>query len=112
MLHVLLRELDEVRTDPIADAARAGVQHEPHVIGRIETDLDEVIAGAERAEVIDIVAAADPRMLVEDRLVVLRKALPSASGRPGQLVPRAAIALAAVRAAAVRHRLLDREAQL
>jgi hypothetical protein len=49
---VLLGQLDEHRADEVADAARARVQHEPDEAGLVEADLDEVVARAQRAQVL------------------------------------------------------------
>ena len=46
----LLRAANVVIADPVADAARAGVQREPDGVVFVETNLDEMIAAAERAE--------------------------------------------------------------
>ena len=82
------------------------------LIALVETDLDEVVAAAERAEVIDVVAAADARVLVDDLLERRgRASFHAFAAVRRQLAPRAAIAAAAVRRAAVRHGLLDRRAQ-
>src|SRR3569623_1331100 len=50
LAHVLLRELDKILADGIADAAAARVQHHPHVLVLVETQLDEVIAAAQCPE--------------------------------------------------------------
>jgi hypothetical protein len=38
LAHVLLRKLDEVGTDAVADATRAAVEHDPHAVLFVETD--------------------------------------------------------------------------
>src|SRR3569623_826658 len=50
LAHDLLREFDKILTDGIADAAAARVQHHPHVLVLVETQLDEVIAAAQSPE--------------------------------------------------------------
>src|SRR5512134_4038157 len=69
-LRILLRQLDEVGPDRVADAAAAGVQHRPHAIRLIEADLDEMVAAAQRAELVRPARVApdplpDPSMLVK-----------------------------------------------
>ena len=65
-LHVLLRQGDEVLPDSVADPARAGVEHQPDRLVLVEADLDEMIAGAEGAEVVLPIAAGEVRILVRD----------------------------------------------
>src|SRR6266851_5856778 len=50
--HMLLGALDEIAADGVADAARARMQHHPHPLLGIEADLDEMVAGTERAEMV------------------------------------------------------------
>src|SRR5438477_12315673 len=52
MLHIAACELDEVGADRVADAAAARVQHHPGALRFVETDLDEMIAAAERAHLL------------------------------------------------------------
>src|SRR6185503_4602761 len=52
LAHLVLGALDEVAADAVADAARAAVEHEPDAIRLVEADLDEVVAAAERAELL------------------------------------------------------------
>jgi hypothetical protein len=73
--HVLLREFDEVRADAVADAARATVQHDPDALRLVEADLDEVVAAAERAEVLGGRPAVEPRVL-RDQLLARRRRRP------------------------------------
>ena len=47
-LHVVAGQVDKILADDVAGAARARMQHHPHVVVFIETYLDEMIAGAER----------------------------------------------------------------
>ena len=49
---------DEFLGDLVADAPRAGLEHDPHVVTLIEADLDEVVPGTVRAELEDRVVAA------------------------------------------------------
>lgn len=50
LAHILTRQLDEVGAHATSNAARTAVQHEPDIFRFIQTDLNEVVAGAERAE--------------------------------------------------------------
>ena len=59
-LHLAPRELDEVRADPVAGAAAAAVEHHPDAVLLVEADLDEVVAAAERAELLVRAARARP----------------------------------------------------
>ncbi len=84
-LHVAPGKLDEVMADGVADAAAARVQHHPHPAGFVETDLDEVIAAAQGADLVDPVGEAPEgleqlRVLVGHRIERRREGL----GRVGQ----------------------------
>ena len=108
--HVGLREFDEQAADRIADATRAAVQHEPHVVRFVDAHFDEVIAGAERAEMRVVVRLFQLRILVDDPLEARLQRLPRfGHGGRRAVAPRARIA--AARRAAVRHRAFDRAAQ-
>jgi hypothetical protein len=109
-LHLPLGEGDEVRADAVTDPARARVQHDPHLLALVEADLDEVVAGAERAEVHDRVRLLDRRVLRGDAVEAGLEARPDRADRLRRLVPRALVA-AVVDGAAVRHGALDRRAQ-
>ena len=105
LLQLLARLLDEVGADPIADPTAAGVQHDPEPVGFVETELDEVVARAERAEVDHRVGAGHRRVLVLDPSQALGEAAGAkAGGDPSRdvLAPAGRLALAAVR-----HRLFD-----
>jgi hypothetical protein len=114
-----LGALDEVGADAVADAARARVQHHPHPVALVEADLDEVVAGAECAQMLERRALTDLRMLLDDRLQALGERCPAVYPvRPGlrdlgrHVLPGAPVALdAAAAGAPVRHRRLDRRAQ-
>src|SRR5262245_40968930 len=77
-LGILLRQLDEVRADRIADAAAARMQHDPDAVRLVEADLDEVVAAAERAELVRPAGALafsflDAGMFIEDPIEALLK---------------------------------------
>src|SRR6266567_5698322 len=77
LLHVLASQLDEVAAHAIADAPRTAVQHEPDHVRFIETNLDEVVAGSQGAQMIRVVSAIELRMLFKDGIVARLQALPS-----------------------------------
>jgi hypothetical protein len=52
--------------DGVADAARTRVQHEPDAVGLVEADFDEVVAGAQRAQVLVVVGLPQVRVLFDD----------------------------------------------
>ena len=106
---VLLRQLDEHGADRVADAARARMQHEPHRVLLVEADLDEVVAAAERAEVITVVGFREPRVVAAQLGELGLESRPCVIDESRHLAPRARIAPA--RCTAVRHRALDRRAQ-
>ena len=76
----------------------------------IQADLDEVVAGAERAEMV-CVARSQLRMLREDRVVRGFNVRPHVQLMRRRLRPRAAIASAVV-VSAVRHGVFDGGADL
>ena len=106
--HVLLGQLDEVRADPVAHAARAAVEHEPDAVRLVQAHLDEVVPGAERAEWFTWF-----ELLIRPCLAVIAsnrglRSLPRGDGRRWRVLPRALVA--APRRPPVRHRSLDRRA--
>ena len=96
---------------PIAlPTPREPLQHEPHVVRFVDAHFDEVIAGAERAEMRVVVRLFQLRILVDDPLEARLQRLPRfGHGGRRAVAPRARIA--AARRAAVRHRAFDRAAQ-
>src|SRR5690606_27393687 len=60
-----LGRVDEVRSDAVAGAARAGVEHDPHPVVLVEANLDEVVAAAHRAK-LAAGLAVDLRMAGDD----------------------------------------------
>src|SRR5688572_27352850 len=64
--HILTRELDERLTNDVADSTRTGMQHYPHRLLGIETDLDEVISTPERSELILRALLLHSRILLRD----------------------------------------------
>ena len=68
MRQLLARPLDEVAADQIPGAARTRVQHRPHRIFLVETDFDEVVAAAERTDLLVELVGADLAMPGLDRV--------------------------------------------
>jgi hypothetical protein len=66
-LHIALGALDEVAAELVADAARARVQHHPHRPVLIEAELDEVVSGAQRAQVPEPARVRGLGVLVDHR---------------------------------------------
>src|SRR5205807_9511760 len=51
-LRIAFCQFYEIGSDRVADAAAARMQHHPHAARLVEADLDEVVAAAERAELV------------------------------------------------------------
>src|SRR6185503_15101363 len=86
---ILLRERDEIGPDGVADAAAARMQHHPRLVRLVEAQLDEVVAAAERAQLVRPARAladafADTRMAFKNSLQLPFK-------RPGGSAPHATI---------------------
>src|SRR5436309_14467216 len=95
-LHVPARDFDEVAAHTVPDSARAAVEHEPNVFRFIQANFDEVIAGAERAEMIRMIAAIELWMFFENGVVARLERLPDFLVAQGDLSPSAHIAAAPV----------------
>src|SRR5690606_18430496 len=109
--HVLLGELDEVGADAVPHAARSRVQHHPDAVSLVEADLDEVVARAERAQLVQLRRLADLRVLVRDRVKLSAEARrPDLQRLLGRLTPAPAIAPSPTKA--MRHGALDRATDL
>ena len=109
-----LRQLDEVacRCGCRRRASReCSMTHTPSRL--VEADLDEVVAGAERAEVLDGRCRGRASGCLATICVVARRERRPGLARcaAGGVAPRAAVVAAAVVGAAVRHGALDRRAQ-
>src|SRR5882724_2096983 len=102
-LHVPACEFDEVAAHAVPDTARPAVQHEPHIFRFIQANFDEVIAGAERAEMIRMIAPIEFRMLFENGVVARLERLPDLIVARRNLSPSADIAAAPVIGAPVRN---------
>src|SRR5205823_3162960 len=79
-LGVTPRELDEVGANGVADAAAARMQHDPGAIVFVQAELDEMVAAAESAELVDPArpladALADAGMALHDPRQALLEAL-------------------------------------
>jgi hypothetical protein len=107
--HLLLGALDEVRADAVPDAARARVQHHPHPPVLVQADLDEVVARAERTQLVHALRVdCFAGCVVEDARRSPAGARPCGRGgaRARRATRRGRSCATAVRAA-VRHRRLD-----
>ena len=109
--HVRLGQFNEHRADGVADAARARVQHEPDAIGFVETHFDEVIAGAQRTEVLAVVGFLQARIPLRNAFECRQQIGPLSICSLRGIVPGALVAAAAGRAAPVWHGMLDGAAQ-
>jgi len=91
-LRILASELDEVGADGVSDAAAARVEHHPGAVLLVEADLDEMVAAAKRAELVD------PARLLADALldagVALQDALQPFVERLRRMSARVAILVA------------------
>src|ERR1700682_2546828 len=85
----------EVAAHTVAHAAGAAVQHEPYVFRFIETNFDEVVAGAQRAEVIRLIAAIEFRVFFQNGVVTRLERLPGFVVARGNFGPGAYVASAA-----------------
>ncbi|MDT4837612.1 hypothetical protein FQZ97_713500 [compost metagenome] len=109
LAHVGLGQFDELGADGIADPARAAVQHEPDAVGLVQADLDEVVAGAQGAEVVAIVGLLQPWVLGGDGPEACGQGAPGLVGGGRYVVPGALVAPA--EGLAVGHGALDGAAQ-
>jgi hypothetical protein len=106
--HIFSGQVDKVNAHAVADPPRPAVQHEPNGLRLVEADLDKVISRSQRAEMVRVVSAVELRMFRQDRVVSsLKFAAPYFSVALGNVVPRAAIARAAVIRTSVRHAGFD-----
>lgn len=64
--HFLLGTVDEILADLVADTTATRMQHDPKLAALISTKLDEVVAGAEGAQMIGVVVGFGLRMLLDD----------------------------------------------
>ncbi|MPM79784.1 hypothetical protein SDC9_126826 [bioreactor metagenome] len=112
LTHVGLSQFDEQVADGVPHPARTGVQHEPHMIGLVEADFDEVVAGAQRSQMLVVVGVLQARVLFGDAREARQQGRPHGVDRGRRVFPGALVATAlARRRAPVRHCRLDRRAQ-
>src|SRR6266436_3329007 len=76
-LHVLAGHFDEVAAHAVAYSSRTAVQHKPDAFRFIEADFDEVVAGAQRSEMIRMIAPIELRMLFENGVITRLERLPN-----------------------------------
>ena len=91
--HVVLREFDVVPADGIADTARPRVQHRPDGVVLVQADLDEVVAGPQRAEVADgaIGGPAQPGRAGDDGIKSSLERTPIRDDGRGRVFPRSLV---------------------
>src|SRR6516225_4867809 len=107
-LQVFPGKLDEVGAHAVADAAGTAVQEEPDGLGLVDTNLDEVVAGAQGAEVVRVIPAVELGMFFEDGLVtVFELGTPDLKIAVGDDVPSALVTLASVICSSVGHGFFD-----
>src|SRR4029077_12883020 len=112
MAHVLLRELDEVTSDAVADAARTAMQHQPYAIALVQADLDKMVACTERTQMRRRMRVTqDLLMPRDDTLVAVLERSPLCPIPFGHVAPRPDIIAPAAIGPPVRHGRLDRTAQ-
>src|SRR5437879_12977728 len=109
-LNVSAHHFDEIAAHAVPDSTRPSVQHEPNIFRFIQANFDEVIAGAERAEMIRVIASIELWMLFENSVVARLERLPDFIVAQRNLPPSARIAAAPVGGARVWDRLFARSA--
>ena len=100
--HLLLGALDEVRADAVSEPARSRMQQHPERVALVEADLDEVVPGAERPELLAGEPARDFGMPLDDPLPLVFHRAPRGDDRgrhavPPVFLPRPALARSADR---------------
>ena len=87
------------------------MEHEPHLPGLIQADLDEVVAGAERAEVDVVVGLFEFGQFGDEAAKARGQRFPHRVDAGGRALPGAFVAPAAAAGAAVGYGAFDGEAQ-
>ena len=101
--HLVLGPFDEIGPEPVAHAARPGVQHHPHVARFVEAQLDEVVARAQRAQVAEAARVRRLGVFLHHGVIARLQIDPARHGRgrrfggPGALVVAPAIVCPTVR---------------
>ena len=107
-LHVILRLFDEVVANTVPDAARSAVQHDPHLVGFIQAELDEVIPGTECTEMVHAVGSSQGTMFIHQSLVAFSKVTRKSALNPiWDALPSTAIAPSAALIASMWNCTLD-----
>src|SRR5439155_21483507 len=83
------------------------MKHQPDGFGFVQADFDEMIASAQRAEMIDVISTIQRWMFLKNEVVPRRQGLPHFSISRRDVVPGTSIAFAAVIGTSMRYRSLD-----
>jgi hypothetical protein len=106
-LHITTRQLDKVAAHSVAHATRTGVKHEPDLTDFIQANLDEVISGPQRSQMICVVAAVKLGVLGQNRIITRLQLAPNVHGTARDFTPCATVAHATMVGTPVRHSHLD-----
>src|SRR2546428_11149039 len=83
------------------------MKHQPDVFGFVQADFDEMIASAQRAEMIDVISTIQRWMFLKNEVVRRLQGLPRFCISRRDVVPGSSIAFAAVIGTSMRYRSLD-----
>ncbi len=111
LLHILLRQGDKHVADRVAHATRAAVQHDPHPLLLVQTDLDKVIPGAQCPQVLMVIGFQQLRILIRQPFEARRQLSPVVIHFIRRLFPRPFVATGAGVGAPVWHGLFNGAAQ-
>ncbi len=109
LAHVCLGQFDEQVANGIAHAPGAAVQHEPDAVGLVQAHLDEMVAAAQRPQVMTVIGLLQPRVLVGDGLEAPGQLRPGLVRLGWHIGPGALVTFA--EGLAMRHGVLDGIAQ-
>src|SRR5205807_7048446 len=60
--HILPGDLDEMSTNAVSHSTRSTMQQEPDGLRLIQTNLDEMISGSQRSQMVHVASAIQLRM--------------------------------------------------
>ena len=83
------------------------MKHQPDVFGFVQADFDEMIASAQRAEMIDVISTIQRWMFLKNEVVRRLQGLPHFCISRRDVVPGTSIAFAAVIGTSMRYRSFD-----
>src|SRR5438445_13615098 len=83
------------------------MKHQPDVFAFVQADFDEMIASAQRAEMIDVIFTIQRWMFLKNEIVRRLQGLPHFCISRRDVVPGTSIAFAAVIGTSMRYRSLD-----